>query len=165
MQTDAELLRRYVRNGDEAAFHALVERHLHLVYVAASREAAGDGTLAEEVTQLVFIELARRAGRLTQHPALAGWLYQTVRFVSANVRRAQHRRIERERKAFIMDSPPLSQMPGPSTEQFDELLNDALHELDDKARSAVLLRFFKGQTLQEVGAAIGVSENAARMQV
>lgn len=78
METDAELLRRYAQKGDEAAFTELVNRYVNLVYATARRETSGDGAAAQDVIQLVFIELARKAARLTQHSALAGWLFTTV---------------------------------------------------------------------------------------
>jgi DNA-directed RNA polymerase specialized sigma24 family protein len=93
METDSELLSQYAENRSEAAFAELVRRHVNLVYSAACREMCGDDSLAQDVTQLVFIELARKAERLIRHPALAGWLYTSVRCVSANFRRSERRRL------------------------------------------------------------------------
>jgi hypothetical protein len=45
------------------------------------------------------------------------------------------------------------------------VIEDAMHELDDRDRHAVLLRFFQNKTLNEVGAALNLTENAARMRV
>src|SRR5512143_2808006 len=103
MKTDAELLREFVDSRAETAFAELVKRHISLVYSAACRASGGDPSAAQDVTQLVFIELARRASRLTRHPTLAGWLYTSVRYLSANLRRSEQRRIAREKDALAMN--------------------------------------------------------------
>ena len=92
MDSDNQLLARYADHGSEGAFRELVERHINLVHSAALRESSGDASLAEDVSQAVFTELARRARELVHHPAIAGWLYTCVRRMSANVRRAADRR-------------------------------------------------------------------------
>src|SRR5262249_21654386 len=77
----AALLQEFVRNGSECAFTTLVERYIGLVYSAACRQV-NDPHLAEDVTQAVFIILARKAGQLSQQGALAGWLLKTTRYTS-----------------------------------------------------------------------------------
>ena len=74
MINDADLLCRYVKDQAEDAFRELVERHLNFVYSAALRQVNGDAHLARDVTQLVFADLARKAGSLTGRRVLAGWL-------------------------------------------------------------------------------------------
>ncbi len=68
---DSTLIEDYARNGSESAFAALVDRHIRLVYSAAFRQL-NDSHLAEYVTQVVFIILARKAPRLTRHATVAG---------------------------------------------------------------------------------------------
>src|SRR6185436_3855574 len=98
MANDNELLREYARSASEAAFAELVHRHLNMVYATALRETGGDADLAQELTQLVFVELSRKAAGLVSHPALAGWLYTSVRWMAANTRRAEDRRQHRQRE-------------------------------------------------------------------
>jgi RNA polymerase sigma factor (sigma-70 family) len=165
MKTDTELLEGYARHGSEQDFRELVERRINLVHSAALRESRGNISLAEDITQAVFTELARRADSLVRHPALAGWLYTCVRRVAANVRRAEDRRHRREQEAFTMNE-LLS--PDPNDKLWQQLrpeLDDVMHELDDEDRTAVVLRFFEGRSLKEVGLALGLNENAARMRV
>src|SRR5689334_20297923 len=100
--TDLDLLREYARCGSEAAFTALVERHLRLVYSAALRQV-GDKQLAEEVTQVTFIILARKAGSLRPETNVSGWLYRTAHFAANSVLRTEYRRQQRERKAAQMN--------------------------------------------------------------
>src|SRR4051812_3640313 len=89
MTKDTELLHKYALEHSESAFSELVRQHINVVYSAALRETRGDTTLAEDISQMVFLELASQAARLYKHPALAGWLYTCVRRVAANARRAE----------------------------------------------------------------------------
>jgi RNA polymerase sigma factor (sigma-70 family) len=165
MDTDNQLLARYANHGSDRAFQDLVERHINLVHSAALRESGADASLAEDVSQAVFTELARRAKELVCHPAIAGWLYTCVRRMAANVRRANDRRQRREKEATTMN-----QLLGPDPasqlwHQVRPVLDDVMHELDPEDRTAVVLRFFEDRSLKEVGAALGLTENAARMRV
>ncbi len=165
MSTDAELLRNYAQDGSENAFTELVRRHIDLVYSAALRESRGDAGLAEDISQAVFAELARKASRLVQHPALAGWLYTCVRQMTANVRRANDRRQRREQEVQTMNELFTSDPSDHVRRQVQPVLDDAMHELSEADRAAVVLRFFEDRSLKEVGLALGLNENAARMRV
>ena len=103
MDSDNQLLARYANHGSDRAFQDLVERHINLVHSAALRESGGDASRAEDISQAVFTELARRATELVGHPAIAGWLYTCVRRMTANVRRADDRRQRREKEAITMN--------------------------------------------------------------
>lgn len=163
--TDAELLRRYAENGSEAAFAELVKRHVDLVYGAAMRAAWGDATLAEDLTQTVFTAMARQAGELSKHPVLSGWLYKYARNLAANHHRADQRRRNREQASIKMNTPDTSAEADSLWEEIKPVLDDAMDGLNDKDRDAVVLRFYEEQSLRDVGAALGLSENAARMRI
>jgi len=163
--TDAELLRSYAEDGSETAFTEMVERHVDLVYGAAMRQAWGDAALAEDLTQAVFTAMARQAGALSQHPVLSGWLYNYVRYQAANHRRAEQRRKKREQAAMNMDPDETIEEADSLWEEVKPVLDDAMDGLAEQDRNAVLLRFYENQSLREVGAALGLSENAARMRV
>src|SRR5215831_15136626 len=100
---DNELLRRYAREGCEGSFTELVRRHLRLVYSAALRQVNGDRATAEDVTQAVFTDLARKAPGLLGHTSLSGWLYTSTRFQASKSRRAAQRRVVREQTAQAMN--------------------------------------------------------------
>ena len=165
MCDDTELLQKYVSERSEAAFAELVRRHVSLVYATALRETAGDRALAEDVGQAVFVELARKADRLLQHPILAGWLYTSVRHVSANIRRAEMRRQSREQEAQAMHESSAADSSEATWKQIRPVVDDAMHELNEADRAAVVLRFFQERSLREIGEVLGLSENAARMRV
>src|SRR5580765_11644 len=97
---DAELLRQFVRTHSDEAFAALVSRHVSLVYSAALRKT-GNPNAAEEITQAVFVILARKAKSLGPKTVLSGWLYQTARLTAANYLRAESRRARREQEAYM----------------------------------------------------------------
>lgn len=162
---DTELLRRYAADGSESAFSELVRRHIDLVYSAALRMVDGDAALAEDVTQAVFTDLARKAPRLLRHTSLVGWLYTSTRYLARNARRTEQRRRWREQKAYQMNELLHSDEPSLDWHQLRPVLDDAMHALNDRDREAVLLRYFERRPLAEVGDRLGVSESAARMRV
>ena len=163
MANDNDLLREYAESASEAAFSELVRRHVNMVYSAALREMS-DPHVAEELTQSVFVELSRKAASLIRHPALAGWLYTCVRWSAANARRAEQGRNRRQLEYQTM-SQLLSVSPESAWQQLRPVLDDSLHEMGEKDRTAIVLRFFEDLSLQEVGAQLGLTENGARMRV
>ena len=162
---NSELLRRYVADRSESAFATLVERHLGLVYSAALRQVSGDTQAAQDVTQAVFCDLARQAPRLTRHPSLTGWLYTSTRYLAAKARRTEQRRRAREQQAHAMNQLLQTGNPDPAWQELRPVLDDAMHELNAADREAVLLRYFEKRPLAEIGARLGLTENAARMRV
>src|SRR4051812_39894232 len=100
--SDTELLQRFARDGSQEAFAQIVRHHVDFVYAAARRQAHGDRDIAEEITQQVFILLAQKARSLKQDVLLAGWLYNTVRFVARDAIRKEQRRSHHEQKAAAM---------------------------------------------------------------
>src|SRR5580765_2170684 len=98
---DRQLIEEFVARKSEAALGALVDRYINLVHSAATRQVR-DAQLAQEVTQAVFILLARKIGELPAKTLLPGWLYRTTRFVAARAVRAEQRRHHREQEAFEM---------------------------------------------------------------
>jgi RNA polymerase sigma factor (sigma-70 family) len=157
---DITLLRQYA-GGDESAFTALFERHVHLVYSVALRQARNPSH-AEEVTQAVFILLARKAKSLSPKTVLSGWLYQAARLTTAGLIKREIRRQRREQEVYMQT---LTE-PDPSLwEQISPLLDDAMGRLDEKERNAVVLRFFENRTPQEVAAALKLNEATARKRV
>lgn len=167
MNDDITWLRRYAEEGDGAAFAELVRRHVSLVYHAALRQTAGDAALAEDVTQLVFADLARKAPSLLGRPVLTGWLYTSTRFAALKARRTELRRRQREQEAYAMNTLNGDGHPQPADawERLRPVIDEALHTLDERDREAVLLRFFEGCSFAAIGAQSRASEEGARKRV
>jgi RNA polymerase sigma factor (sigma-70 family) len=160
---DLTLLREYARRNSEEAFAALVSRYVNLVYSVALRQVR-DPQLAEEITQAVFIILARKAGSLSDKTILSGWLCRTARYASANALTIQRRRQHHEQEAQMQTI--LNQPANDETwMQIAPLLDAAMEKLNQKDHDALVLRFFENKQFAEVGTALGTSEDAAKMRV
>jgi RNA polymerase sigma factor (sigma-70 family) len=159
---DMALLREYVHRNSEEAFAALVTRYVNMVYSAALRKT-GNASAAEEITQAVFIILAKKAGRLRDGTILSGWLYQAARLTSASFLRTEIRRVRREQEAYMQSLS--NETESEVWPQIAPLLEDAMGKLSEKERNAIALRFFEEKSFQEIGTAVGASENAAKKRV
>src|SRR5262252_11114970 len=136
---DIELLGKFVEQHSEADFAVLVRRQVDLVYSAALRQTRNPHA-AEEVTQAVFVVLARKAGSLLRLGTLTGWLYQATRLTAANYLRTESRRARRDQEAYmqsLINEP--AECPEDAWKQTAPLLESAMGELSPGDRDAVLL--------------------------
>jgi RNA polymerase sigma factor (sigma-70 family) len=157
---DRELLDEYVKSRSQSSFGELVTRYLPVVYSAA-RRMVRDSHLAEEVAQSAFATLAQKADSIRPPQVLGGWLYNTTRHLAMHAVRAEQRRREREQIACAMHS--LDQPP--HIPEIAEHLEPAMAELKAEDRDALVLRYLGNRALREVGAELGISEEAARKRV
>lgn len=164
MTDDAELLRRYAEERSEPAFAELVSRHLGFVYAAALRQLGGSVHRAEEVTQTVFIDLARKAAILAGRAEIVGWLYTSTHYAAAKLKRGEQRRQSREQEAHAMNEILADNPAAADWDRLRPVLDDATLELGESDREVILLRFFRGRRFSEVGRTLGLSEDAARMR-
>jgi RNA polymerase sigma factor (sigma-70 family) len=159
---DNALLREYVERDSEEAFAALVTRHVNKVYSVALR-LAGNPHSAEEITQAVFVILAKKSRQLGKRVILSGWLYQTAQLTAVTFIRGGIRRARREQEACMQTA--LNENESEAWMQIAPLLDAAMAGLNETDRHAVVLRFFDGKSLREVGAALGANEEAAKKRV
>jgi RNA polymerase sigma factor (sigma-70 family) len=157
---DSQLLREYAIRGSEAAFEALVVRHVNLVYSAALRRVR-DPVLAGEITQTVFLLLSRKGRSLSGQTIVSGWLYRTTLLVATRALRADFRRRKREQEAMQMQSDEAAQ----DWQEIAPLLDEAMDRLCSMDRNAIVLRFFENKSLRDVGVALGTNEGAAQKRV
>jgi RNA polymerase sigma factor (sigma-70 family) len=150
--SDMDLLQDYSRQGSEEAFAELVRRHINLVYSVALRHVRIAAS-AEEITQAVFVILARKAAGLRPATVLESWLHETTRLTALSFLRGEQRRQRREQEAYMQST--LQESPDvPVWNQLAPLLDEAMVRLQHKDREAVILRFFKEKRLGEVAAAL-----------
>ncbi len=159
---DQQLLNEFIGANSESAFAALVARYVNLVYSAALR-FAGNPQAAEEISQAVFIILARKAAGQPRGVVLSGWLYQAARLTAANYVKHEIRRQRREQVAYMQST--LNEPDAPAWQDIAPLLDEAMGGLGETDRNAVVLRFFENKTSREVAAALKMSEAAAHMRV
>jgi RNA polymerase sigma factor (sigma-70 family) len=164
MNDDTVLLRRYADEGVEDAFTELVSRHVDLVFGAALRRTGGDAHLAADVAQQVFITLARDARKLSRHTVLAAWLHTATRNAALNLMISEQRRRIRENTALALDAHLPVPEPLPEWERVRPVLDAAIDELPEPDRAAIALRFLQRRPFSAIGAALKVSEDAARMR-
>jgi RNA polymerase sigma factor (sigma-70 family) len=163
MNDDAPLLQEYVESGSEQAFGELVSRHIDVVYSAALRVGGGDAHLAEDVAQLVFTDLARKAGRLPRGVVLAGWLYRHSYFTACKAVRAERRRKAREQIAVEMSS--AEHQPEATWDEIAPILDEAVNGLAPGDQEAIVLRFFHKRDFRSIGMELGISEDTAQKRV
>src|SRR5215469_12720782 len=162
-ENDMELVGDYAQNGSEPAFAELVQRHIGLVYSAALRRV-GIAAQAEEITQAVFIILARKAGTLRPATILEGWLYETTLLTALSFLRGERRRQFREQEAY-MQSSLHEPAENSAWQELPPFLDEAMGCLGKKDRDAVILRFFKEKSVRDVAAAMQVNEAAAQRRI
>jgi RNA polymerase sigma factor (sigma-70 family) len=159
---DSVLLRQYANDHSDEAFATLVTRYVNFVYSIAVRQV-GNPHHAEEITQVVFIILSKKALRLRHERALSSWLFNTTRLTAINFVRSETRRHRREQEAYmqtIFDKSGEDLWP-----RMAPLLDDAVAALSEQERRAIVLRFYEGRNLREVGDALCAGEEAAKKRV
>ena len=159
---DIALLREYVERDSGEAFAQIVARHVNKVYSTALRHT-GNPHSAEEITQAVFVILAKKSRHLSRRVILSGWLYQTARLTAVTFIRSEIRRARREQEAHMQTI--ADENESDAWTQIAPLLDAGMATLNETDRHAVVLRYFDGKSMSEVGAALDVNEDAAKKRV
>lgn len=161
--SDAQLLQRYARERDEEAFTEIVSRYGGMIYSAALRQTGGNVHLAKDILQIVFADLARKAGSISDNVVLAGWLHRATVLSAAQVKRKEGRRQMREELAMKEETIDTSD-PGHWT-QIEPVVDQLLAKLNPRDRDVLLLRFFQERSLKEIGELMGCGESGASQRI
>ena len=153
MQLEPDALARYAATGSHAAFREVVQAAMPMVMGTAMRRTGGQRAMAEDIAQLVFIDLARQA-KSVRADTLSGWLYRHTCFTAAKIMRGERRRVQRER----VSAESRSSSGDTGTEDIDDLLLG----MEEADRQALLLRYVDGRSHDEVAAALGITRAAAQ---
>jgi RNA polymerase sigma factor (sigma-70 family) len=165
MTEDARLLSQYAKDGSQDAFRQLVIRHVDLVFASAFIRVGRDSHLAEDVTQRVFTDLARKAASLSGRQDLTGWLYTAARFVATDIVRAERRRQRREIEAQSMNENAAQSPVSENWDRIQPILTKAIDALNPLDRQAVVMRYFGHQPFAEIALRLRLSEGAAQKRV
>jgi RNA polymerase sigma factor (sigma-70 family) len=158
--TDTELLAAYGRSGDEAAFEKLARRHVDMLFAVSLRRTK-NRQLAEEATQNVLLSLSKKARKLSlQESNLTGWLHKSTRFEVAKLQRREAR-IRKREEAYASANMNASDEEN-TFQRLLPLLDQAIDSLRAPDREVVVRRYLEEQSFSHIGAALGISEDAAQ---
>ncbi len=154
---DIALLREFRDHGSEEAFEALVSRYAGLVYATALRQTRRVEQ-AKDVTQEVFVALARKAAKLSDSGSIGGWLHRAVMLEAAKAKRTEARRLRKmdnyrehlERSVKGHEFQP----------ELMAAIDDGLLRLPDRDRRLLSWRFLDGLSFAQIAEKLGKSENA-----
>ena len=161
MESSDEELMRAFRDGDDAAFDLLFERHSRPLHGFLLR-MAGDRVAAEDLVQVTFTSLIRSKDRFLDRTPFKPWLFT----IATNAAREAHRRRQVRVRAHEaqLDAPELSVDPPSFDSGLQRQLSDALTQLPAAQREAVVLHKVEGLTFEEVAEVLGVTASAARLK-
>jgi RNA polymerase sigma factor (sigma-70 family) len=164
---DMHLLRQYALEGSEWAFSEIVERHGKWIY-GICRRALHDRELAEDATQAVFLTLSRKAAGMPEQTRLSGWLYRATKFAVADARKRERRYRRREevaRRLATERAERLDPAPVPQPDAYEISLDSALGSLNERDRGVLLMHFYEGLTVRQMGDLLGLSREGAKKRV
>jgi RNA polymerase sigma factor (sigma-70 family) len=156
---DARLLARFAA-GEQAAFAEIVRRHGPMVRSVA-RRAVRDRHLADDVSQAVFLVLARKAAGLTRPDRLANWLFGVTRRVAL---RAAHRRLRDAARTRPLTDAPTAEPPTGWVEAV-RVLDEELARLSEAERLPLVLCYLEGMTQDEAAGICGWSVRTLRRRL
>jgi RNA polymerase sigma-70 factor (ECF subfamily) len=136
----------------------LFDRH-HLAVFRFLRRMTGSPSLAEDLTQEVFLRVVRGLDGYDERSREVSWIFRIARNVMVDRHRAQARSPQ---DASIQDADVISR---PATQVLTAMLDEALARLPDEDREAFLMREVGGLGYREIAEASGATPDAARMRI
>jgi len=158
-------LEQYLKTGSDVAFEELVKAHGDLVFGVALR-STNSRELSEEITQEVFITLAKKAESIRESHKLPGWLHRTTVFCAANANRKEMNR-RKTMKKYVDESEEInvSLDDEPGWQEILPVLDRAISLLPQHDQEALLMRYYEKSSYQKIARFIGKSETACRKKV
>jgi RNA polymerase sigma factor (sigma-70 family) len=147
--TDAQLLERFIRQRDEAAFEVLVWRHGTLVLNVARRLLRHVPDV-EDVFQATFLTLARKASAIRCGTSLSSWLYKVAYHIALRVHQAAARR-QRQQLHDLESAAPAE----PGDAGLAIVLTEEVNRLPERYRAVVVLCYLQGVTTEEAARILG----------
>jgi RNA polymerase sigma factor (sigma-70 family) len=154
--TDAQMLERFLRQGDEAAFGLLMRRHGPLVF-GVCRRVLQNTEDAEDAFQATFLLLARKAGAISRRESIGGWLHTVAYRIALRTKRQSARRRNRQRPLEDVpdDEPGSDPADRMACRELAQLLDFELNRIPEKFRAAFLLCHAEGKTCAEAAEYLG----------
>jgi RNA polymerase sigma factor (sigma-70 family) len=141
--SDAELLARFARTGEETAFELLVWRHGAMV-LSVCRRILRHAEDAEDAFQAVFLVLARKAAGVSRGTALPAWLHRVAVRIALRLARSR-------RTVAPLEAEPARASVADPAERSEELslLDEEINRLGERYRQAIVLCYLEGLTAAE----------------
>jgi RNA polymerase sigma factor (sigma-70 family) len=161
--SDAELLERFLTQGDAGAFGALVERHGPMV-LGVCRRVLRDSHDAEDAFQATFLVLVRRGNAIRGRGALAGWLHQVAHRIAirASIAAARRRKLERQVEQMVAVG-RTNDPPAPDDEL--RVLDEEIGRLPEKYRLAIVLCDLQGMTQERAAEELRWSKRTLQLRL
>ncbi|MGJ8675909.1 MAG: RNA polymerase sigma factor [Akkermansiaceae bacterium] len=167
---DVMLMMR-VKNGDEAAFEELVKRHQSIV-VATVSKMLGNSSDAEDIAQQVFIRLWKSAPRYKVKAKFTTYMFTIMRNLVFNESRRRSRKKEssineREDEFHLQTEDSNTKSPDNQVlqEELQAAVDNAIAELPEKQRLAVILRRYENMPYEEIADVLELSVSAVKSQL
>jgi RNA polymerase sigma factor (sigma-70 family) len=161
---DHALLRRYVTDGDQAAFRTLVRQHERVVLGTCQR-VLGDPHLAQEAFQATFMVLARKAGVLDARQPLTSWLRKVAFRAALRLRGAAARRRRREQQAARPAAVVTSLSADLEKKEIFQALAEELQRLPEKYRAPLALCYLDGRSHGDAAQLIGLPRGSMAKRI
>jgi RND family efflux transporter MFP subunit len=150
--SDAELLERYVRHRDEAAFELLLWRHGVLVFNVCRRILPREQD-AEDAFQATFLAFVRKAHAIARGGSVASWLYKVAYRVALEAKARAQRTAARERPGG--EALAVQPSSDPIWDDLRSLLDEEVNRLPERLRRPFILCYLEGKTNEEAARQLG----------
>jgi RNA polymerase sigma factor (sigma-70 family) len=152
--SDGELLERFIKQQDEAAFAGLMQRHAAMVWGVCSRVLGGHHD-SEDAFQATFLVLVRKASTIVPRDMVANWLHGVAHLVALKARSTSARRRMKERQVDNMPEVSIQHDPW---DDLQPLLDQELTRLPNKFRATLILCDLEGKTRKQAAQQLNLPE-------